>query len=313
MTTIGQSRRLMKTALERSSGKIRKIIAFELLLDTLVLALGVLVTMCDLDFPAPMSLLHSIGQSHPSIIYDDVDMAFVLPFCVYFITLISLYIQIPLTRIIREGVGRKTQPVSFGRLAAMLLLALPAALMAVLILSMYNWVMTEWTYVTRALFASTANLVLSLCVAALAILLVVLLGNFVSVFTRQVALYLAECPDRASGRIVPTSLKTALKRVFSPAGLFFTALGWFLIAFILTAALVVGACFITTPIETDMGLAMTLLQLLAVLFSLPAWAWAASLALGGFWILGLGLIAWPRREITRLYWHRLTLKERGIL
>ena len=48
------------------------------------------------------------------------------------------------------------------------------------------------------------------------------------------------------------------------------------------AALIVAGCFVTTPIATDMGLTMTALQLLAALFALPAWAWAASLALGGF-------------------------------
>ena len=313
MTTIGQSRRLMKTTLTRASGKVRTVIALELLLDTLVLALGVLVTMCDFDFPAPLSLLRSIGKKGASVIYDDVNMSFVLPFCVYFIALISLYVQIPLARIARENAGRDVRRVSFGRLSAMLPLALPAALMAALIEGMYSWVMIEWTYVTRALFTSTASLVLSLCVVALVVLLLVMLGGFIAVFTRQLALYLAECPDRASGRAVAASLKTALKRIFSPAGLFFTALGWFLLAFALTAALVLCSCFITTPIETDMGLTMTALQLLAALFNLPAWAWAASVALGGFWMLGLGLIARPRYEMTRLYWHRLTLKERGIL
>ena len=313
MTTIGQSRRLMKTVLGRSSAKIRKIIALEWLLDTLVLALGVLITMCNLDFPAPMSLLHSIGQSHASIIYDDVDMGFMLSFCVYFITLISLYVQIPLAGAARESAGRTGRRVPFGRLAAMLPLALPAALMTALIEGLCSWVMTEWTSVTRALFASKGSFVLSICVAVLVVLLIVLLGCFISVFTRQTALYLAECPDHVSGHGIAASLKTALKRIFSPAGLFFTAFGWFLIAFILTAALVVGACFITMPIETDMGLTMTLLQILAALFNLPAWAWAASAALGGFWMLGLGLIARPRFEMTRLYWHRLTLKERGVL
>lgn len=313
MTTIGQSRRLMKTTLSRASGKIRGIIALELLLDTLVLALGALVTMCDLDFPAPLSLLHSIGKKGASIIYDDVDMGFVLPFCVYFIALISLYAQIPLARAARESAGRSARRVSFGRLAVMLPLALPAALMAALIEGMYGWVMNEWTYVTRALFSSTDSFVLSLCVAALVILLLILLGGFISVFTREVALYLAECPDHASKSAVSASLKTALKRVFSPVKLFFSAFGWFLIAFVLTAALIVAGCFVTTPIETDMGLTMTALQLLAALFSLPAWTWAAAVAPGGFWMLGLGLIARPRYELTRLYWHRLTLKERGIL
>ncbi len=313
MTTIAQSRRLMKKTLERSSGKIRRVIALELLLDTLVLALGALVTMRDLDFPAPLSLLHSMGKQGASVIYDDVDMGFILPFCVYFIALISLYVQIPLTRIARESAGRSTRRVSFGRLAAMLPLALPAALMAALIEGMYGWVMNEWTYVTRALFSSTGSLILSLCVVALVFLLLAALGGFISVFTRGVALYLAECPDHVSGSAVSASLKTALKRMASPAGLFFTALGWFLIAFVLTAALIVVGCFITTPIETDMGLTMTALQLLAALFALPAWAWAASVALGGFWMLGLGLIARPRYEMTRLYWHRLTLKERGTL
>ncbi len=284
MTTIGQSRRLMKTALERSSGKIRKIIALELLLDTLVLALGAFVKM-----------------------------RFMLLLCAYFIALISLYVQIPLARIARESAGHSARRVSFGRLLAMLPLALPAALMAALIERLYSWVMTDWTAVTRALFSSTCSLVLSLCVMALALLLSVLVGGFVSVFVRQVALYLAECPERASGHAVAASLKTALKRVFSPAGLFFTAFGWFALAFVLIAALIVGGCFITTPIAADMGLTMIALQLLAALFNLPAWVWAGALALGGFWMLGLGLIAWPRYEMTRLYWHRLTLKERGIL
>lgn len=284
MTTIGHSRRLMKTTLSRASGKIRKIIALELLLDTLVLALGALVG----------------GR-------------FVLPLCAYFIALISLCTQIPLARAARESAGRSANCVSAGRLFAMLPLALPAALMAALIEGLYSWVMTDWTSVTRALFASTASLVLSLGVIVLALLLFVLASGFISVFARQVALYLAECPERASGRAVAASLKTALKRAFSPVGLLFTALGWFLLAFVLTAALVVAGCFITTPIATDMGLTMTALQLLAALFNLPAWAWAASLALGGFWMLGLGLIARPRYELTRLYWHRLTLKERGIL
>ena len=284
MTTIGQSRRLMKATRARASGKIRGIIALELLLDTLVLALGALMK----------------GR-------------FVLPLCAYFIALISLSIQIPLARAARESAGRSAKRVSFGRLLAMLPLALPAALMAALFETLYNWVMTDWTAVTRALFTSTASLVLSLGVIALAALLLIMLGGFASVFARQVALYLAECPERVSGRAVAASLKTALKRMFSPAGLFFTALGWFLIAFVLTAALIVAGCFITTPIATDMGLTMTALQLLAALFALPAWAWAASLALGGFWMLGLGLIARPRYELTRLYWHLLTLKARGIL
>lgn len=284
MTTIGQSRRLMKATLARASGKIRGIIALELLLDTLVLALGALVKT-----------------------------RFTLPLCAYFIALISLYVQIPLARAARESAGRSAKRVSAGRLLAMLPLALPAALMAALFEALYNWVMTDWTAVTRALFTSTASLELSLGVIALAALLLVMLGGFFSVFARQVALYLAECPECASGRAVAASLKTALKRIFSPTGLFFTALGWFLIAFVLTAALIVAGCFVTTPIATDMGLTMTALQLLAALFALPAWAWAASLALGGFWMLGLGLIARPRYELTRLYWHRLTLKARGIL
>ena len=72
MTTISQSRRLMKATLARASGKIRGIIALELLLDTLVLALGALVKT-----------------------------RFTLPLCAYFIALISLYVQIPLARAAR--------------------------------------------------------------------------------------------------------------------------------------------------------------------------------------------------------------------
>ena len=313
MTTIGQSRRLMKATLSRASGRVRKIIALELLLDTLVLALGALIVMGDFDFPAPLSLIRSIGKPGASILYHDVDIGFVLPFCVYFITLISLYTLIPLVRAARESAGHSAPRISFARLAAMLPLALPAALMASLIESLYNCGMDNWTSVTRALFSSNASLAASICAAVLVVLLLVLLGGFISVFTRQIALYLAECPDHASGRIVPASLGTALKRIFSPAGLFFTALGWFLIAFVLTAALIIGGCFITTPIETDMGLTMTALQLLAALFALPAWGWAASIALGGYWIMGLGLIAWPRHALTRLYWHHLTLKEKNLL
>lgn len=313
MTTIGQSRRLMKATLSRASGRVRKIIVLELLLDTLVLALGALIAMGDFDFPSPVSLLHAIGKPGASIIYHDVDIGFMLPFCVYFITLISLYTLIPLVRAARESAEHTAPRISFARLAAMLPLALPSALMAALIESLYNWVMDDWTYVTRALFSSTASLAAAICLAALVLILLVLLGSFISIFTREIALYLVECPDRASGRIVPVSLGTALKRIFSPAGLFFTALGWFAVALVMTLALILGGCFLTSPIETDMGMTMTALQLLAALFALPAWAWAASIALGGYWMMGLGLIARPRCALTRLYWHHLTLKERNLL
>ncbi len=285
MTTLGHARRLTKKALARDLKRIRRLVALEMLIDTLLIALTALALSL---WPA-QSLL--------------------LPAAAFLITLTSLVMQFPLTNAARKSNGHAPKPISFGRLALLCPLALPAAGLTALVQALVSVFMTEWTSVVPLLLGSTLNLVLLLA----GLVLFILLAAFVSVLTRQLALGLCEGVSLSGSGLFTHALKTALCRILCPCALFFSALGWFTLAFVLMSALVIGLCLLTTPIMTDAGLTMLALQLLAALFALPVWGWAAALILGGFWTLGLSLIYRPRYEMTRLYWHRLTLKNADLL
>lgn len=277
MTTIGHARRLSRKALEHSPGSIRALIALELLIDTLLITALVL-----------LSPPHGLFTA-----------------AVCFITLTSLVMQHPLANAARKSTGHTAQSLSPLRALALLPLALPAAGIAALLEWLFSRMMTDWTLAVQLLSGAS---ILSICAAALIALAVsILLFGFVSVLTRQLALIITECPTPLS--LVGSAFKTALRHAFAPLGMLFRSLGWFVLAFVLSLLAVAALCFVTTPITVNAGLTMLLLQLLAALFALPVWAWAAALLLGGFWMLGLGIIARSHWELSRLYWHRLIFKK----
>lgn len=276
MTTIGHARRLSRKALQHSPGSIRALIALELLIDTLCVGALVLLSPAHGSFTA----------------------------AVFLITLTSLMMQHPLSNAARKSTGHAAKAVSIGHRLLLLPLALPAAGIAALCELGFARLITDWTGAVQLLSGASVP---GVCLGALTALLVLsfILG-FVSVLTRQLSIIFTESDSPFS--LIGQAFKTALCRAFAPLGMLLRSLGWFVLALVLGVLLVLILCFVTTPIALDAGMTMLLLQLLAALFALPSWVWAAAVMIGGFWMLGLGIIARPHWELSRVYWHRLILK-----
>jgi len=240
---------------------------------------------------------------------------FLLPCAVFLMALVNLLINAPLTAIARKSGDGAFSRMNFGRvLIAVLLAVLPAAAFYGIAL-LANFINTEWSTLLGWALASSTNTALSCAAVIAGLLLILYLCGVIGVFSRQLMLYMADNPDRMKGSSVGQIARNGFGHAFVPVLLVIRSLFWFLLLLILTAALLVGACCIVAPaLVTLTGSVNDIAASISLaLMQLPAWAVGSVVALGCVWVLGFGLVFWPRFNMMRLYYHRLTMRDTDVM
>ncbi len=303
MTRSGQARKSSRKTLDRTGGATRRVMCVQMALYTLIIAAA--CALMELDRAGVLAL----GAFKP----------FLLPCAVYLLALTNLLINAPLTAIARKsGDGAFSRMTAVRALIALLLPLLPAAACWGLTL-LADLANQQWQVVIAWLkdwvLLTLGNEIIAGCGAAAALLLLIYLFGVMGVFSRQMMLYMADNPDRMSGRSVARMVKNGFVYGFAPVLMVFRSFFWFLLALVLTLALLGVACLITspTPIAFTGGTLAVVVQFYTALAALPAWAVGAVLVLGCVWMLGLGLIAWPRFSMMRLYYHRIVMRDTEVM
>ena len=316
MTRSGKARKFSRKTLEKTGGAARRVMCVQMVLYTLIIA--AVAALLELDGRGVLAL----GAFKP----------FLFPCAAFLMALVNLLINAPLTAIARKSGDGAFSRMNFGRvLIAMLLALLPAAVVLGLG-ALANLANVEWqrimSWFNDWVMATLGNQIIAGCGAALCLVIFIYLCGVIGVFSRQMMLYMADNPDRMEGGSVGQIVKNGFAFGFAPVLMVIRSLFWFLLTLILTCALAVGVCFILSPdlmqpitsavsslfrgvVDSTWPLALG--NFLMALIQLPAWAIAAVAALGCVWVLGLGLVFWPRFSMMRLYYHRLVMKDTSVM
>ena len=297
MTRSGQARKFARKTLKKTGSAARKVLCVQMTLYTLIIAAA--TVLIELN----ARKVFSLGLFEP----------YLLPCAVYLIALVNLLINVPLTAIARKSEESAFSRMNFGRVLIAILLALLPAAAVYGISLLANLLNTEWLAISSWALASPASIVLSCAAVVFGLLLIVYLCGVIGVFSRQLMLYMADYPERMKGASVGQILRNGFAHAFVPVLLVIRSLFWFLLILIILAALLGGACLITSTILLDVDINMLVLQFTAALMALPAWAVGAVIVLGCVWILGLGLVFWPRFSMMRLYYHRLMMRDTDVM
>ena len=303
MTRSGQARKFSRKTLNKTGGATRRVMCVQMILYTLIIAAA--AALIELEGRGVLSL----GVFRP----------YLFPCAVYLLALVNLLINAPMTAIARKSGDGAFSRMNFGRfLIAILLPVLPAAACWGLTL-LADLANTNWQPIVAWIgdwpFQTLGHEIIAGCGAAAALLLLVYLFGVIGVFSRQLMLYMADNPDRMKGGSVGQIVKNGFAYGLTPVLMVIRSLFWFLLALVLTLALLGAACLITspTPISFAGDVKVIAMQFYAALVALPAWAIGAVLALGCVWVLGLGLIFWPRFSMMRLYYHRLVMRDTDVM
>ena len=303
MTRSGQARKFARKTLRKTGGATRKVMCVQMALYTLIIAAT--AALYELDARAVLPL----GAFKP----------FLPPCAVFLMALVNLLVNAPLTAIARKSGDGAFSRMNVGRfLIAMLLALLPAAACWGLTL-LAGLINTQWqrvvTWYTDWVLVTTPNKIFGVCAAAAAALALIYVCGVIGVFARQMMLYMTDYPDRMKGDSVGQLVKNGFAYGFTPVLMVIRSFFWFLLIFIITLALLAGACYLTSPaLITLNGAPQDIaLSFYLALIQLPAWAVGAVIALGCVWVLGLGLVFWPRFSMMRLYYHRLVMKDTEVM
>ncbi|MBQ8953751.1 MAG: hypothetical protein IJ048_06515 [Clostridia bacterium] len=303
MTRSGQARKFARKTLRKTGGATRRVMCVQMALYTLIIAAA--AALYELDGRGALPL----GAFKP----------FLLPCAVFFMALVNLLINAPLTAIARKSGDGAFSRMNVGRVMIAILLALlPAAACwgLTLLAGLAN---TQWqrvvTWYTDWVLVTTANKVFGACAVAAAALVLLYVCGVIGVFARQMMLYMTDYPDRMKGASVGQIVRNGFGYAFTPVLMVIRSFFWFLLTLILTLALLAAACYITSPaLITLQGTAQDIaMSFYLALTQLPAWAAGAVIALGCVWVLGLGLVFWPRFSMMRLYYHRLVMKDTDVM
>ena len=365
MTRSGHARKFARKTLHKTGGAARKVMCVQMLLYTLIIAAAAALFELDIRGILDIGLYRQ----------------FVLPGAAYLIALVNLLINVPLTAIARKSSEGAFSRMNFGRvLIAILLAILPAAVVwgLSLLASLINM---QWQLLLNWVLDNTTNMILGCAAVVAGLLLILYFTGVIGVFSRELMLYMADNPDHMKGSSVGRIVRNGFGHAFVPELLVLRSLFWFLLLIIITAGLIVGACFITSsitvnvptesvglpaitqvasadevtatnapdataapdaatsetaaPAETTTGEATAptaqgrdlsalwntvkeVLQDLAgqlaiAILVLPPWAIGAVIILGCVWVLGFGLVFWPRFSMMRLYYHRLIMRDTEVM
>lgn len=303
MANIRRARRLSKKLHQDYSGRIRGITAIQMLLYTLILGVIVALPLCGITVPAVLT-------------------PFMVPIVFYVLGFISLFVNLPLTAVARKSEEGAFARMSFPRFLIMLILPVFPALIAWGFSLLVNLINTNWTLMFAWVLKDTMHISLSIAAVVVGIIVIILVCSTFGLFLRQIMLYMADSSERMTFGVIGKSFTNALSHMLSPTALFFTALFWFLLILILFALCLLGGALFVAKLTPDAimatlaiegGIQLLALQLLAALLALPMWYYAAAFAVSAIWILGLGLVFFPRWNTIRLYHCRLIMRDAEIL
>ena len=302
MTRSGQARKFARKTLNKTGGAARRVMCVQMILYTLIIAAATALVelnsrkILQLDAVSPWQ------------------MVLLLPCAMFLLALVNLLINVPLTAIARKTGEGSFSRMNFGRvLIAILLAILPAAAFYGLV-QLADLVNTQWQVILNWALATNVHIILSCAAVAGGLLIILYVCGVIGVFSRQMMLYMADCPDKMKGESVGQIMRNGFAHAFSPVLLVIRSLFWFLLMLVILAALVIAACFITSTITLEVPFDMVVLQITAAITApLPAWAVGSIIVLGAVWVLGLGLVFWPRFSMMRLYYHRLIMRDTDVM
>ncbi len=314
MTRSGQARKFARKTLNKTGGAARRVLCVQMVLYTIIIA----AVTALIELKVPLTIYTPVIHFTPAFALEwalaslSADCVYVC--AVFFLALVNLLINVPLTSIARKTGEKSFSRMNFGRvLIAILLAVLPAAAFFG-ILRLANLINTQWKVILDWALNGNTHIILSCAAVVGGLLLILYLCGVIGVFSRQLMLYMADCPDRMSGASVAQIVRNGFAHAFVPELLVIRSLFWFLLLLIIVAALVLGACFITSTIDLNAPFDTVALQITAAITApLPAWAIGAIIALGAVWVLGLGLVFWPRFSMMRLYYHRLLMRDTDVM
>ncbi len=297
MTRSGQARKFARKTLKKTDGAARRVLCVQMILYTLIIAAA--AALFELNTRKILPL--------------DPYLPYVFPGAAFLLALVNLFINAPLTAIARKSGDGAFSRMNFGRvLIAILLAVLPAAAVyGIGILA--NLVNTQWQAILDWALAGNLNIILSCAAGVAGLLLILYICGVIGVFSRQLMLYMADCPDKMKGASVGQIIRNGFAHAFAPVLLVIRSLFWFLLMLIIVAALLAGACLLTSTITLNTTIDMVGLQFASAFLALPAWAVGSVIILGVVWMLGLGLAFWPRFSMMRLYYHRLMMRDTDVM
>ncbi|MBR4443883.1 MAG: hypothetical protein IKS52_11520 [Clostridia bacterium] len=302
MTRSGQARKFARKTLKKTGGATRRVMCVQMVLYTLIIAAATAAVELD------SRKIIQLDAISPWL------MKLLFPCALFLLALVNLLINVPLTAIARKSSDGAFSRMNFGRVLIAILLALLPAAALYGIMQLADLANNQWQVILNWALANNTNIILSCAAAAAGLLVILYVCGVIGVFSRQLMLYMADCPDRMKGASVGQIVRNGFAHAFAPVLLVLRSLFWFLLLLIIVAALVVAACFITSTITLDAPLDMVLLQITAAITApLPAWAIGSIIVLGVVWVLGLGLVFWPRFSMMRLYYHRLIMRDTDVM
>ena len=203
----------------------------------------------------------------------------------------------------------------FGRLTlprALIALALPLLFLAPAygIYRLLDWVNNNWTVMMHTYMTSVPRMALGAAVIVGVIVLIVLALSLIGVFARFTVISLLESEKPASfGRILGASVKS----IGAPVNLGIRFLPWLVLMAVLFLGGEVLACHLSGGFVPGLDWESQAILMLAWLVNQKAWITPLAAAAALVWVLGLGLIFWPRYHAARIYHYCRLMKQRGLL
>ncbi|MBR0464666.1 MAG: hypothetical protein IJJ23_09885 [Clostridia bacterium] len=287
-----QAKKLTQKLFARSGGRIRALIALRMCLSTLVIAATAALFQYKIITPYALPIAGSI------------------------LALVGLMILPPLTNIARENDEGSFSRFSLGRFCVTFLLSLLTGVAVWALLLILSIIDVHWAKLFGWALASPLRILVS-CGAVVAFVLGSLwVCGAYSVFSRQLVLYMSDEYGPVQAKSVTGCLKNAVRHAFTPIALVLRFLPWFLLLIVMVCACVLGVALLGYPGELVLrysSFRVIYAQVLGALLQMQPWMVGLSIVLGGVWMLGLGLIFWPRFEVRRFYLHRLMMRENNII